>query len=728
MPSLTRWLARSFASIAVTLPVVVAAGACGSSNPREVLVFQGDADATVEGGLQADAGARDAPAEADPTLGGPCVDDAQCDDGIKCTYDSCDMMLQRCRHIPDDAQCDDGVFCNGKEVCVVGHGCESGPPVTCEDGDACTIDSCVESSKTCRHAPRDLDQDGDPDRHCTGGHDCDDLDPTVSSLHAEVCANHKDDNCNGLVDETPCVSPAGATCTSAVAVGGAGTYALSTVGANKTFATSCSVPNPSAGRDVVAAVTVPAGPNVDLEVWATSTIGVPIAVAVDGTCGVGASELACGSGGGASSVRARARNVAAGRYYMVVTTQSESDVELKVVLLTPTPKATNVDCATAAALQPGVTTTVSIVDPPHDLPSACTSVTGELTYAVTLTQPQDVSVYTSTIQGSGSPVVGLRGPHCTDAGDEIACSAAGAAPIHARSLPAGTYVVTVAATAPIDLSLQVALSAPTPPPPDQTCTAPPAIAADTVLSYDLSPNGSAIPDGCFPGGPDAAFDLTLTAASDVLLVSRFPLTESGGLSLDVPGCTASGRLACATGTAPLRAGARNLPAGEYRVVVADTLGLQGAVEAIVRPTVAPTIIPAGGAGTCAQAQPIDVAAGGGFYTGDITTATTDYGSGCDSPSSPPPGGSPDQVLSLVLSQPARLVLDMEGSSYETILDVRQGPGCPGTPVNGSTCYVGFGPSRSFLDLELQPGSYWVLVSGYDNQRGAWDLDVRVLPP
>ncbi len=182
-------------------------------------------------------------------------------------------------------------------------------------------------------------------------------------------------------------------------------------------------------------------------------------------------------------------------------------------------------------------------------------------------------------------------------------------------------------------------------------------------------------------------------------------------------------IACSTGSTPVRVGKRNVAAGDYRAVVADQLGLQGTLDALVRPTAAPTIIPAGGADTCATA--VDASAGG-FFTGDTSTAQGNYSSPCDDPNTLP-GGTPDQVLALTLTTPQRVVLDMEGSDYTTILDVRQGPSCPGTPVP-SGCYVGFTAQRSFLDLELQAGQYWIIVDGYADDRGSWDLDVRVLPP
>jgi hypothetical protein len=720
-----RWLTLSAV-------VVVGLGACGTNETpnRLIIHFDAGSDATVDADGPADAGTAN---DANPYWGQPCIDDGQCDDAIPCTYDSCDRTVGRCLNVPDDTLCDDGIYCNGKETCALHHGCESGPVVSCSDGKPCDIAACVEATKSCVYKPRDVDQDGDPDGHCPGGHDCNDLDPNVSSLHAEVCANGIDDNCNGLIDEMPCVTPRGSTCASAVATAGAGTYGLSTVGGSKSFATSCSVPTPSAGQDVVAAIPIPAGSNVDIDAWAT-TNGVEVSIALEGACGQPSTELACGSGTGATSVRARARSVAPGTYYAVVTTQSPTNVELKVALLPATSAATNVDCASALPIQPGTPTVASIVDSPVQLPSACTAaadagagaasgeaLTGALTYSFSLTQTQDVRVYASTVQGSGSPVIGLRDPTCSGATDELSCRTASALPVYRRALPPGTYVVTVAATSPIDAKFLVELSAPTMPPPDQTCGSPPPIGANARISFDLAGHEDAIKDGCFPGGPNAAYDLTLPSASDVLLIDRIPASDEGAVALAAPSCMAS--VACSTGTTPVRVGKRNVAAGDYRAVVTDLLGLQGTLDALIRPTVPPTIVAAGAADTCATA--IDATAGG-FFTGDTSTANADYSNSCDAPTSSS-GGAPDQVLSLNLSQPQRVVLDMEGSTYVTLLDIRQGPGCPGSPVMGA-CYVGSGAQKSFLDLELQAGQYWILVDGYQGQKGPWNLDVRVLPP
>ncbi|MDP9036740.1 MAG: putative metal-binding motif-containing protein [Myxococcota bacterium] len=710
-----RWVAPCLAAALLLV-------ACGS-HPRDVLFASHTDSGAGDAGYDAESGADSHGIDGGGALGGPCVDDAQCDDHIACTYESCDLTANRCHYVPDDAQCDNGVYCDGRERCVVGHGCEPGPVVTCDDGDPCTTDRCVESTRSCSHAARDLDQDGDADGHCPGGHDCDDLDPTVSSLHSEVCANHKDDNCNGLVDEQPCVSPSGATCATAVSVGGSGTFALSTVGHDKTFATSCTVSMPQAGRDVVAAVTVPPGPNVDLEVWATSANG-EVSVAIQRACGAPTSELACGSGASATSVRARARSVAPGTYYVIATTQTEANLELAVDFLPASATPYNTACASALPIQANTATSVSLIDAPSALASACTAGTGALTYQLTLAQAQDVRVDASTVRGSGFPVIGLRAPHCVDATDELRCSQAGSASLYARNLPAGAYVITVAGTAPIDASILARVSAPTVAPPDQTCATAPAIAPNGRVAFDLSNHEYAIADGCFLGAADAAYALTLTVPSDVLLLGRFAQSETGALSFDTPSCDTRTTLGCDSGGTPRRLAKRNVAPGSYRVVVGDQLGLQGTVDALVRSTVSPTVIPPGGADTCAHA--VDVS-NGGYFIGDTSAATAHYDNPCDAPTSPPKG-APDQVLSLNLTSARRVVLDMEGSAYATLLDVRQGPACPGTPVTGA-CYVGLLPTeRSFLDLQLAAGQYWVLVDGYTQAKGAWAMDVRVLPP
>ena len=77
--------------------------------------------------------------------------------------------------------------------------------------------------------------------------------------------------------------------------------------------------------------------------------------------------------------------------------------------------------------------------------------------------------------------------------------------------------------------------------------------------------------------------------------------------------------------------------------------------------------------------------------------------------------------------PRRVVFDMAGSNYATVLDVRKGPSCPGEELPMS-CTIGPGMGRSFLDLTLAAGTYFVQVDGFAGASGAWSLDVFVAPP
>src|SRR5262249_17447093 len=145
------------------------------------------------------------------------------------------------------------------------------------------------------------------------------------------------------------------------------------------------------------------------------------------------------------------------------------------------------------------------------------------------------------------------------------------------------------------------------------------------------------------------------------------------------------------------------------------------VSALVRPTVAPVTV---SADACPDALVIPET--GGFFTGNTSTATANFSAGCDV-SGLAFGGANDHLLRLNLTERRRVVFDMTGSTFVTLLDIRSGEICPGVEVpNG--CNVGSNPNRSFLDLTLDPGTYWVQVDGYNMLSGAYNLDVRVLPP
>lgn len=714
-------------AVAAALACAIGPVGCGNDPSPELFVQPLDA------GIDGDATDERAP-EIDPTLGGPCTEDSQCNDSIACTFDRCDLTLSRCRNVPDDAQCADDSYCNGRERCVIRQGCAPGPVVTCQDDDPCTIDRCLEATKGCEHKPRDLDGDGDPDNHCVGKRDCDDLDPNVSSTHSEVCGNGKDDNCDGIIVDKPpgCVEPANDVCATARSITASGTYLLSTVGTKKDYVTTCTVATPGSAKDVVVQVTVPgvAGdPPKDVAVWATAQSPTnEVAVAMQSTCGQIATEVGCGRIATSNEARAIARGAAAGSsVFALVTTQLEGAVDVKVDIRDAQPRPTNESCgSTPEAVAIDTPFTATLIDATVDVPTSCDkSKTGELTYSFDLPATADVRIFASTLVGDGDPVVSLRDASCSD---ELRCRVGSSPPLFARSLAPGPHTFTVAGTRQLDASILVKTYPPTAAPANQTCATAPLLgtsgplAINTSFAVDLSAQEDAIKNGCLPGGLVAAYDLELTVASDVLIVGRFPPNEGGAVALHGAACTTADSLGCAMGSTPQRVSKRNVPPGSYRVVIADELGQTAQLSVLVRPTVAPTNV--GASDSCVS--PFTIPAGGGFFTGDTTSMpAADFNAGCDAPGQPI-GGAKDQLMRFDLAQDRRVVFDMSGSFYTTLLDIRKGAACPGVEV-ANACYVGFNAGKSFLDLPLTAGTYWVQVDGYNGDRGPWNLDVRVLP-
>ncbi len=716
------------ASAAVTIGA--GCGHQGAPSP-----FSGDAgadaseDAAGEGGTGGSEPG-DAGADADPTLGGPCLDVGQCTDGVSCAFASCDQSLGRCRYTPDDSKCQDGVYCNGFETCDPQHGCVPGPPVTCSTGNPCIIDTCVEASQSCQHAPRDADGDGDPDGHCTGGHDCDDNDPTVSSLLPEICGNGKDDNCNGQIDEMPCVSPQHSTCLDPLSITASGTYALDTTGAPFTYATSCGLGAMPGVHQVVAGVLLPAGPPVDVEVTA-HTNGVPVSVAIAGQCGDPSTELACGasfeSPEGGQVARARARAVGSttqsSAYPIYVATATGSAVELDVQILPPAAEPTNLTCGTAAPITPGVPVAVEILDEPQNLGSVCATMLGQVVYSFTLEAPADVDVYSTSTDGDGTPVLSLRDAGCALPTDEITCLTSKVAHLYRQGLAAGTYYLAVSATAPTALEVTVEVSAPTMPAPDQYCDGAPVITPNVTIPVSLSTHQDATNLGCLAGAVNAAYELDLSASSDVLLVERIAQGDTGAVGLSAPACTPATALLChSDAPSPVRASRRNVPAGSYRVVPESLLAEDVQLTAFVRDAVPPTLVAL--ADGCAGA--VTIPATGGFFQGNTANATANFPAGCDE-GGVSGNGAPDELLVLTLAAAKRVVLDMEGSGYNTILDVRQGPACPGMEIPMGCAIGTYGP-RSYLDLALGAGTYYIQVDGFNLDKGPWFLDVRVVDP
>lgn len=98
-----------------------------------------------------------------------------CDDGLACTADSCDPALDACVFEAVVGACDDGSACTLDDRCV-GTECVGGTSA-CDDEDPCTVDACqpARPGVTCQHVAGNDGAscaDGDPcsiNEHCDAG-------------------------------------------------------------------------------------------------------------------------------------------------------------------------------------------------------------------------------------------------------------------------------------------------------------------------------------------------------------------------------------------------------------------------------------------------------------------------------------------------------------------------------------------------------------------------------
>jgi len=127
-----------------------------------------------------------------------------CNDGIDCTADSCNEATDACNHDPNDTFCENGLYCDGAETCDALLGCQAGTTVDCNDGVACTVDSCNETADTCDHLPDDTSCDDG--LYCNGTETCD---PLLDCLPGEgPCPGQEcdeiNDTCIGCSTDDEC--------------------------------------------------------------------------------------------------------------------------------------------------------------------------------------------------------------------------------------------------------------------------------------------------------------------------------------------------------------------------------------------------------------------------------------------------------------------------------------------------------------------------------------------
>ncbi len=135
------------------------------------------------------------------TCTGPAVN---CDDNNPCTADSCDEATGACVHTPVAAgvACSDGNACTSGDACDGAGACVPGTPVVCDDNNSCTTDSCNPTSG-CVFAPTPGAACSD-DNACTSGDTCNAagqcVGTTVNCNDGNACTADSCDPATGCVN------------------------------------------------------------------------------------------------------------------------------------------------------------------------------------------------------------------------------------------------------------------------------------------------------------------------------------------------------------------------------------------------------------------------------------------------------------------------------------------------------------------------------------------------
>lgn len=129
-----------------------------------------------------------------------------CDDGLACTIDSCDPSTGQCFHTA--RVCDDGDICNGVFSCDDSIGCvQDSPPIVCELETECNLASCDAVTGECSYTTRECDDNNS----CTTD-TCDDNLGCIFSPVPSCCGNGICEPDVGETDDTcaiDCGAPIG---------------------------------------------------------------------------------------------------------------------------------------------------------------------------------------------------------------------------------------------------------------------------------------------------------------------------------------------------------------------------------------------------------------------------------------------------------------------------------------------------------------------------------------
>ncbi|MDP2273592.1 MAG: hypothetical protein Q8K32_22825 [Archangium sp.] len=574
--------------------------------------------------------------------------------------------------------------------------------------------------------------------------------------------------------QPPSTSSSNDTCASATALTVNGSSVTrSVVVGNTLIATndnttepSCSATARSAGPDLVYSYTLNARSNVTVVARPISGSALHPVVSIRTPCLAPNVESACQAGSAAVAVQASVPGQLPGTYFVTVDSADGTTGAFQLEI-DANPTVDNDTCAAptqltfsgSSATGLGDTTWATNGNVLGDLTPSCSDSargTGrDVVFSYTLTAAQDVTISVTPTGASPTfkPVVSVRAATCGDASraGERGCVSP-LAPTEGRlsliNQPAGTYFVWVDSAADTSgpFQLEVVTAPPTPPPANDSCTAPELLtftgdvatvsgstlqAANDNYAGDVSPTCS---PSAKQSGRDVVYQFTLTQPQDVSL----SLTPASGSPL-IPAlyvrrtnCTSqllSDEVVCLNQVGGVATQQTNLAAGTYFVFVDSSGGTSGAFTLTVTRS-APTAAPAND--DCAGAQSLS-------FTNNVATVsgTTFGASNSNAPTHNAPACGTDFIprrfgRDLVYSYTLSGAQDVDvtvtpatGSALVPTLYVRSPNMCTSFSAGSELACVAEStsrPLRIYLPNQVA-GTYFLFVDSNSYATGAFTLSV-----
>lgn len=279
-------------------------------------------------------------------------------------------------------------------------------------------------------------------------------------------------------------------------------------------------------RDAAYRFTIDAPKDVTFTASTGSSTNTYLALTTD--CGATSAELGCHASAWSSPAEIRRRELPPGTYYVLIESENASSAawSLTATITDPVPRNPGDACSvpldiSEPVLGGGASASVdaSLLD--LDSGNACggrTSGFRDASFVFTLPTMRDVTL--TTVGGSGTYYTALQRT-CGVSSTDLRCwSGSGTVGQSWRSLPAGTYYVTLSTAASTgSISATLRTSDPTPIPPNDRCDGAVALTSgtsrrDTTIAFEDDSRGGTCAG---PSYPDAFYEITLTERRRLLL-------------------------------------------------------------------------------------------------------------------------------------------------------------------------------------------------------------------